>query len=149
MKPLFVLIGAFVLCSFVLKIFTKTIDYRLSARIAMSSMLLFTAIGHFAFLEGMSAMVPSFIPFKKEVVLVTGIMEILFAIALWFPQYRKTTGWLLILFLILILPANINAAINEINYQTGQLNGPGINYLWFRIPLQAFFAIWVYIASIR
>ncbi len=112
-------------------------------------MLLFTAIGHFAFLEGMSAMVPSFIPFKKEVVLVTGIMEILFAIALWFPQYRKTTGWLLILFLILILPANINAAINEINYQTGQLNGPGINYLWFRIPLQAFFAIWVYIASIR
>jgi hypothetical protein len=43
-----------------------------------------------------------------------------------------------------MLPANIKAAINNINYQTGALNGNGPSYLWFRIPLQLFFIFWVY-----
>jgi len=149
MKPLFVLIISFVLSVLILKIFTKELDFQLAGRIAMCCMLLFTAIGHFAFMEGMTAMIPSFIPFKKEVVLITGIMEALFALVILLPKYQKQTGWLLIVFLILILPANIKAALEEINYQTGQMDGPGVNYLWFRIPLQVLFVLWVYFASIR
>ncbi|NDV14621.1 hypothetical protein GO009_01165 [Muricauda sp. TY007] len=149
MKPLAVLVVSFVLSVLVLKILTKGLEFQLAGRIAMACMLLFTAIGHFAFLDGMSAMVPSFVPFKKEVMIITGIIEILFAVALLFPQYQKQTGWLLILFLVLVLPANIKSALQEINYQTGQMNGPGADYLWFRIPLQLCFVLWVYFTSIR
>ena len=149
MKPLVVLLIAFALSVVLLKIFAKEFDLQLAGRIAMCGMLLFTAIGHFAFMEGMAAMVPSFVPFKKEVVLLTGVMEVLFAFCLLLPRYQKQTGWLLIVFFILILPANIKAALEEIDYQTGQLNGPGTDYLWFRIPLQALFVLWVYFASIR
>ena len=149
MKPLIILLGTFVLSVLALKIFAKESNYQLAGRNAMACMLVFTAIGHFVFMEGMAAMVPSFIPFSKQVVLVTGFAEILFAFCLLLPQYQRPTAWLLIFFFILILPANIKAGLEEINYRTGQMNGPGINYLWFRVPLQLFFILWVYVTSIR
>ncbi|NVN17081.1 hypothetical protein GUA46_01900 [Muricauda sp. HICW] len=149
MKPLVVLIGTFIVSTLILKVFKRNLDLQLAGRIAMSCMLVFTAIGHFAFIGGMETIVPSFIPFKKAVVLITGFMEVLFAIGFLLPKYQKQTACLLIVFFILILPANIKAALEEINYQTGEMNGPGIDYLWFRVPLQFFFMLWVYFASIR
>ena len=89
MKPLIVLVGTFVVSTLILKVFKRNLHLQLAGRIAMSCMLVFTAIGHFAFMQGMEAMVPSFIPFKKAVVLITGIMEVLFAIGILLPQYQK------------------------------------------------------------
>jgi uncharacterized membrane protein len=144
MLPLFVLLGAFIISLLAIKLFTKKINYSLSGRIAMSVMLLFTAIGHFAFSEGMALMMPDFIPFKKALVYITGVIEICAAIGLVFSRISKLTAWLLIIFFLFILPANINAALKNIDYQTGSNTGPGINYLWFRVPLQVFFIIWTY-----
>jgi len=149
MKPLFILLGTFIISCLIIKWTKQTIDYTLAARVAMACMLMFTAVGHFFFLEGMSKMLPSGIPFKIQLVALTGIMELLFAIMLLFPQFQKLTGWVLILFFILILPANIFAALHQINYKTGLEDGPGSNYLWFRIPLQFFFMFWVYFSNIR
>ena len=149
MEPLFILIGTFVISVFAIKYFTKEFDYSLAGRIAMSVMLLFTAVGHFAFTEGMAMMMPDFIPFKKELVYLTGIVEIGAAIGLVFFRFHRITAWLLILFFLLILPANINAALKNIDYQTGNKTGPGESYLWFRIPLQVFFIAWTYFFGIR
>jgi uncharacterized membrane protein len=99
MKPLFVLLGAFIISLLVTKLVTKTFDYPLSGRIAMAVMLLFTAIGHFAFTKGMTMMVPDFIPFKTEVIYLTGVIEIIAAIGLLIPNTRVWTGWGLIIFL--------------------------------------------------
>ena len=149
MKPLFVLLGAFVISLLVTKLFTKTFDYHLSGRIAMAVMLLFTAIGHFAFTKGMTMMLPDFIPYKTEVIYSTGVIEILAAIGLLIPSFRVWTGWALILFFILLLPGNIKAAIHHIDYQKGTFDGNGPNYLWFRIPLQILFIVWTYLSAIR
>ncbi|MBO0321004.1 hypothetical protein J0X14_01750 [Muricauda sp. CAU 1633] len=149
MKPFYILIGAFVVSSLVLKLTTKQFDYPLAGRIAMAFMLVFTAIGHFAFSNGMTAMVPSIVPFKMQVVIATGILEVLFAIGLLLPKYSHATGWVLIAFFVLILPANIKASLENINYQTGNMDGPGLSYLWIRIPLQLFFIVWVYFSTIR
>lgn len=149
MKPLFVLISAFIVALLVLKLRTKSLDYQQAGRMAMASMLVFTAIGHFAFTQGMVAMIPSFIPFKIQTVIATGILEILFAVGLFIPSCRVWAGWLIIAFFVLMLPANIKASIEGINYQTGELNGPGLGYLWFRVPLQLLFMLWVYLSAIR
>lgn len=149
MKPLLVLIVVFVTSLVVFKFRTKTYLFRRSARIAMSTMLLFTAIGHFVFSKGMALMLPDFIPFKLAIVYITGILEIMAAVFLLIPTYRIATGWFLILFFIVLLPANINAAIHGLNYQTGNTDGPGIEYLWFRIPLQLLFIGWVYFATLQ
>ncbi|MEM1259664.1 MAG: hypothetical protein AAGH81_14120 [Bacteroidota bacterium] len=149
MKPLLVLLSSFVIAIFVVKIVKKQYDFGLSARIAMSIMLGFTAIGHFAFTKGMAMMVPQFIPFKISLVYITGIFEILLAIGLLIPKIRVISGWTLIIFLLLMLPANIYASVHHINYQKGTFDGNGISYLWFRIPLQLLFIVWTYISTIR
>ncbi len=149
MKPLFVLLGAFMISVLATRLFTKTVDYPLSGRIAMATMLAFTGIAHFAFTKGMKMMLPDFIPFKTGVIYLTGVFEIIAVLGLLIPAFRMLTGCALILFFIVLLPANIKAAIHHIDYQQGTFDGNGPDYLWFRIPLQILFIIWTYLSAIK
>ncbi len=149
MKPLIILFSVFTVSLFTTKFFRGNFEFALSGRIAMSAMLVFTAVAHFAFTKGMAMMLPDFILFKTETVYLTGIIEIAAAIGLFIPNLRIITAWLLIVFFMLILPANIYAAIKHIDYQKGTFDGNGLNYLWFRIPLQVLFIIWTYLSSIK
>ena len=149
MKPLIVLLIVFTIGLIVIKIRTKKSDWQLAGRIAMSAMLIFTAVAHFVFTDGMTQMIPDFFPLKKELVYLTGILEMLFAIGLLIPRTKIITGWTLTVFFLAILPANVKAALENINYQTGELDGNGIEYLWFRIPLQILFTAWVYFTAIK
>ena len=149
MKPLLVLLLTFVIALLALRLIQKQYDLALSARIALSAMLLFTAIAHFVYTEGMMMMMPDFIAYKKELVYFTGIIEILASIGLLIPNLRVLTGWLLIVFFIMLLPANIHAAIRHVDYQKGSFDGSGPNYLWFRVPLQLLFIFWTYVSVIR
>lgn len=149
LKTLIVLLGAFAISLFIIRIFNESYEFALAARIAMSAMLLFTAIGHFAFTNGMAMMLPSFVSYKTEVVYLTGVIEIAAAIGLFIPSVRIFTAWLLIVFFVFILPANIYAAIKHLDYQKGTFDGSGLTYLWFRVPLQILFIVWVYISFIR
>jgi uncharacterized membrane protein len=149
MKPLFVLFIASVGGLIFTRLYKGRWKFRLAARLGMSVMLLFTAMGHFLFPKGMSLMLPDFIPFKYLFVYLTAGLEIMGAIGIQLPKWRVLSAWLLILFFILVLPANIHAALEELNYQTATYNGPGINYLWFRIPLQLLFIFWTYFSSVQ
>lgn len=149
MMPLIVLLITFFLSLLILRGIRHRFLFALSGRIAMSVMLVCTAIGHLAFTEGMAMMIPSFVPFKEELVYFTGVVEIAAAAGLLVPRLSRLTAWLLIAFFILILPANIYAALQHVDYQNATLDGQGPDYLWFRIPLQLFFIIWVYLSVIR
>lgn len=149
MKPLIILLASFAIAALAIKAIKKEYDLVLSARIAMSIMLIFTAIGHFVFTKGMSMMIPNFVPFKENLVYLTGIFEILLAFGLLIPKLKVLSGWVLIIFLLLMLPANIYASIHHVNYKQGTFDGNGLSYLWFRIPLQFLFIIWTYFSSIR
>lgn len=149
MKPLIILIIVFAVSLVISKLFYGGYNFSLSGKIAMSAMLLFTAIGHFAYTKGMTMMLPGLVPYKTELVYLTGLMEIAAGVALLFPAISMVTGWLLIVFFVLLLPANIYAAFNHINYQKGTLDGSGLNYLWFRVPLQILFILWVYFSAIK
>ena len=149
MKLLVFLLIVFAIALLAIKIIFHKYEIALSARIAMSAMLVVTAIGHFAYTRGMTLMIPGFIPFKTEIVYLTGIIEIMAAIGLLIPQFRILTAWLLILFFVLLLPANIKAAIEHVDFEKGTYDGKGLNYLWTRIPLQIIFILWTYLSSIR
>ena len=149
MKPLIVLLSVFATSLVVSRLWKGRYEVAFSAILSMSVMLLFTAIAHFAFTKGMEKMLPSFIPFKTEVVYLTGIIEVAAAIGLLFPSFRVVTAWMLIAFFFLILPANIYAAVKNIDYQNATYTGNGINYLWFRVPLQLLFIVWTYFFAIK
>jgi len=147
MKPLLILLTSFILVLAVL-FFSDNIDsYKLAGNISMAIMLIFTAIGHFAFPKGMTMMLPPSFPAKYFWVYGTGIIELAAAAGLLIPSLRHITAILLIIFFILILPANIYAAVRRVDYQKATYNGPGTNYLWFRIPMQALLILWVYFFS--
>ncbi len=143
MKPFFVLIAAFIISITGCKLVAGSWDVILAGNIAMACMLLFTAIGHFVYTKGMILMLPPIIPAKKLVVYFTGIVEVAAAIGLLLVPFRHVTAVLLIVFFLLLLPANIYAAINRVNYQAGDFTGEGVRYLWTRIPLQLLFIEWV------
>jgi uncharacterized membrane protein len=149
MKPLIVLLVVFSISLLVMKMLYGNFEFALSGRIAMSATLVFTAVAHFVFTKGMAMMLPEFIPYKTRIVYLTGIIEIAAAIGLFIPNLRVLTAWLLIVFFILILPANIYASIKHVDYQKATFDGNGLAYLWFRIPLQIFFIVWIYLCSIK
>jgi uncharacterized membrane protein len=149
MKPLIVLLTVFAISLVATKVFRGNYEFAVSGRIAMSAMLLFTAVAHFTFTRGMAMMLPDVIPYRIEIIYLTGIIEIAAAIGLFIPNFRVITGWLLIAFFIMILPANIYAAIKQIDIQKGTFDGNGLNYLWFRIPLQLLFIVWTYFSAIK
>lgn len=148
METLFVLLGTFIITLLSIKVISKRFETALAGRIAMAVMLIFTAIAHFAFAKGMTMMI-SFLPLATLLVYATGIIEFIAAAGLLISKTKVLTGKLLILFFVLLLPANIYSAYHHINLQTADFNGKGLEYLWFRIPLQLLFIGWVYFFSIR
>ncbi|WP_153800744.1 DoxX family protein [Foetidibacter luteolus] len=147
MKPLIVLLAVFV-SSLLVNAYVKGVwAMDMPGNIAMCAMLCFTALGHFKFTDGMAMMIPPPVPFKKVIVYVTGIIEVAAGAMLLFPSYRHATALVLIAFFILMLPANIYAAVKHVDYEKATYNGAGPAYLWFRVPLQVFFIAWVYYFS--
>lgn len=148
MKPLVVLVAVFVLSCLGFYIAAHDPSYIISGRIAMSIMLLFTAVGHFAFYEGMAMTVPPYIPFKKFMVYFTGVLEIIAALGLLLTGTHYYTAICLIVFFVLLLPSNIYAAQKHINLEKANYTGKGLSYLWLRIPLQLVFIAWVWFFAV-
>lgn len=148
MKPLIVLLGTFTVGIFIVKVFTGVFDYAFAGRIALAVTLVVTSIGHFTYTKGMAMIVPAWIPFKREIVYMSGVFEAAAALFILIPSFQVITAWMLIVFFILVLPANILAAKNHVDYQKGTHSGPGPSYLWFPIPLQLLFILWTFVCAI-
>lgn len=150
MKPLIVLVSVFALSMLFSYAFHQREDLYFSGRLALCVMLLFTSIAHFVFIKGMILMVPPFIPnpLKKLIILITGIIEIAGAAGIMIYETRVTAGYLLVIFLIAMLPANVYATQRRVNMEEGDFSGPGIYYLIFRIPMQLFLIVWTYYFAI-
>ena len=114
------------------------------ARVGLSLFFVFTALGHFISTEEMSTMLPSSIPYRVEIIYLTGVLELLGAIGVWVPNLMKLTGVCLILMAISLLPANIYSAINHVDFG-GHENG--MVYLLLRVPFQFFLIWWTYYAT--
>jgi uncharacterized membrane protein len=150
MKPLIVLLVSFAVSLIAVRALRGSFDHLLAGRIAMAAMLLFTSVAHFAFTKGLTMMMPEAIPYKTQLVYATGIIEITAALALLISApLARLSGWVLIVFFVALLPANIHAALRHIDYEKANFGGHGPSYLWFRVPLQLFFIGWTYFFTIR
>ena len=114
------------------------------ARIGLSLFFIFTSIGHFIRTEEMATMLPPSVPYRIELIYITGVFELLGAIGVWIPRLARLTGLLLILMLIGLLPANVYSAINRVDFGG---HGAGPVYLLVRIPFQLFAIWWTYFAT--
>ena len=93
----------------------------------------FAGLMHFIKVESFTAIVPPLLPFPKMIVWVTGVMEMIFAIGLLLPKYRKVSGFWLAPFLLAVLPANIYMAMYNIPMGDSDASPTA---LWVRVALQ-------------
>jgi uncharacterized membrane protein len=109
-----------------------------AGRGAIAIMFLFTGASHFTEMKhDYVAMIPESLPRGLWVVYLTGVMEIAGAIGLLIPRFRRMAAICLVLLLLAMFPANVNAALNGI-----PLRGRAPTSLWLRVPMQLLF-IWM------
>ena len=86
-------------------------------------------------------MLPPWVPFRIELVYLTGLLELLIGIALFIPRYQPLAAKIAIVVFVAFFPANIYAALNSIGLG-GHEWGPV--YLLIRGPLQIILIAWAY-----
>ena len=102
---------------------------------ALAIMFVFTGIAHFNKMRhDLAQMIPSFFPQPMLIIYITGVCEFLGAVGLLIPRFRPLAGLCLILLLIGMFTANINAAVNG-----ATLHGKPVTALWLRTPMQILF----------
>lgn len=119
-----------------------------SAAHGLAVMLLLTASAHFApptvtvmpNHADLVAIVPPFIPAPGLMVYATGVLELAAAAGLVMTRTRRAAGYGLVALFLLLLPANIYAAVADVPF-----HGAAATPLWQRIPQQILYiaaALW-------
>jgi uncharacterized membrane protein len=116
------------------------------SRTALAAFFSFSGILHFARPKPYEAIVPPPLP-KKEAVAISGVAEMVGAVAILHPTTRQAGRWWLLALLLAIFPANIWMAVSPEKV-------PGLNLermprwlLWARLPLQPLAMLWVWRAT--
>ena len=100
----------------------------------MSLFYVSVGISHFTDPYWFVQIVPPYLPYKLELVYISGFFEIILGLMILIPSVRLYAGWALIILLIAVYPANIYLA---------QTNGAAMNttplIAWGRLPFQFVF----------
>ena len=107
--------------------------------------MLFTLAGlnHFLNPGAYLGLMPAYLPWHRELILISGAAEMVGGLAILVPSLRILAGWGLIVFLVAVFPANLHAALHG-------WEGVAIPawVLWARLPVQGLFIAWVWWACI-
>ncbi len=101
--------------------------------------VLFVAAGvyHFVNPGRYVRIMPPYLPWPHELVLVSGAFEVLGGVGLLIPRLRRAAAWGLIALLATVFPANVHMAVNA-----GLFPEVPPAVLWARLPLQAVLIAW-------
>ena len=112
-----------------------------AARLALTTMLAFTAAAHFSSTRGdLIAMVPPRWPRPDLLVTLTGAAEAALAALLLVPPARPFASFALIAMFVAMFPANVSAARRGVG-----IRGRPPTPLWLRAPMQLLFIAWAWI----
>ena len=109
-------------------------DLKLISIVVMGLFYIAVGVNHFTDPYWFLQIVPPYLPYKIELVYISGFLEIVLGVMLLIPKTRVYAGWGLIMLLIAVYPANIYLA---------QTNGAAMNttplIAWGRLPFQFVF----------
>jgi uncharacterized membrane protein len=102
---------------------------------------------HFVRASAYQAIVPPYVPRKREAVALSGAAEIAGGLAVMAPASRRLAGLWLVALLAAVFPANVHMALHP-----EQIRGLDVNRmprwaLWARLPLQPLMMLWAWRAT--
>ena len=110
-------------------------------RRALAVAFVFTGGSHLAMPQSFLVYFPPWVPFPEAIVYASGVVEVVGGLALFMGRYRAQIGLALAGYLLLIFPANVYAAVADVDEAL-----PGLVdtswYPWVRLPFQAIFIWW-------
>lgn len=88
---------------------------RLLGRLGLAAIFFVAGTAHFVAVEEFLGQVPSFLPAREAIVLVSGAIELSFGVALLVLRGRHLAllGWAVALFFVAVFPGNIWQAVND------------------------------------
>ena len=89
-------------------------SHRAFLRILLAAFFAGGAALHFRATDALVSITPAWVPYPREVVYATGIIELIGVAMLVFPQTRKAGGILLALYMLAVWPANFKHALEGI-----------------------------------
>ncbi|MGE6755185.1 DoxX family protein [Rossellomorea sp. NPDC071047] len=113
--------------------------------ILFSFFFFLAGVFHFIEAQGFAKMIPEFIPLSEEIVYITGMIEFILAVLLLIPKTREKAGIMTAIYLVLIFPANIYAAIKGIPAPGNE--EANVMLLWVRLLFQPLLIWWVLVVS--
>ena len=107
---------------------------RTISRWALAAAYLLVGIIHLRSPGVFLRIMPGWVPFPRETVLLTGACEIAGAIALMTARFRRLAGIMLAAYAVCVYPANVKHAIDDLTAGAG----PGHLGWWYHAPRLAF-----------
>lgn len=85
---------------------------------------------------------PPDLPWHRELVLLSGLCEVVLGVLVLAPRTRRAAGWGLVLLFVAVFPANVHMALHP-----GAYPGVPAAVLYARLPLQVVLILWAYWAA--
>jgi uncharacterized membrane protein len=112
---------------------------RTLGRWALGSFLVVAGIGHFLAPETFLAQTPTWLPARDAIVLLSGIVEVALGLALLVVRTRRRTlGWVVAAFFVLVLPGNVHQALSG----TAAFGLDTDVARWTRLAFQPLLVLW-------
>ena len=112
--------------------------FKAASKYLLAIFMITAGIMHFLNPAFFQKIMPPYLPLHQELVLLSGIFEVLLGILLLIPQTSRKAGWGIIALLIAVFPANLYL----FQHQDIMPASPIIHLL--RLPLQGVFILWAY-----
>ncbi len=109
-------------------------------RLIMGALYIGAGTLHFLVTPRYAAIVPSYLPAHRAVVLISGAAEILGGIGVLLPATRRPAAWGLVLLLIVVFPANVTMITEHSRFPSVPLWAA-----WLRLPLQLPLIYWAWL----
>jgi len=105
----------------------------------MITLYIAAGANHFLHAGSYIKIMPPWIPLHKQMVFISGVCEILFAVLLILPPTRRLAAWCIIALLVAVFPANLQMTLNYCHE-----HNPGLWATVLRLPLQIPLIWWAY-----
>lgn len=115
-----------------------------ASRLLLAAFLVFAGVMHFVIPASYERIMPPWLPLHRELVYLSGVLEIAGGVGLLIDRTRRAAGIGLVLLLIAVWPANLQMLLNA---HAADRPAWEQALLWLRLPLQLMLLVWVWRAS--
>lgn len=107
-----------------------------SSKYVLAAFMIGAGVMHFVNPEFFLRIMPPYLPLHSELVMISGVCEIMLGVLLMVPQTSRLAAYGIIALLIAVFPANIHLYRNQ-----SLMPAPPLVHL-LRLPLQVVFILW-------